>query len=84
MDKRIAKAILLFVKHDYFNRFCAQFDISDTEGKRGWEIIRQGIKNYKLTDDDLDLDRFEDFNMTCGWTRAACVTYYLRHLKINN
>lgn len=68
---------------DAFIRFCTQFDMSDTEGKRGWQIVRNRIKNYKLTDEDLDLSGFEDYNITCGWTRAACVTYYLRHLKIN-
>ena len=70
--------------NDDFIRFCTQFDMSDTEGKRGWQIVRNRIKNYKLTDKDLDLSRFEDFRMTSGWTRAACVTYYLRHLKNNN
>lgn len=70
-------------QNDDFNRFCTQFDMSDTEGKRGWQIVRHRVKNYKLTDEDLDLSGFEDYNITCGWTRAACVTYYLRHLKIN-
>lgn len=70
-------------QNDDFNRFCTQFDMSDTEGKRGWQIVIHRVKNYKLTDEDLDLSGFEDYNITCGWTRAACVTYYLRHLKIN-
>ena len=79
-----AQGIKTFEDHDDdFNRFCTQFDMSDTEGKRGWDIVRHRVKNYKLTDEDLDLNKFEDFNMTCGWTRAACVTYYLRHLEIN-
>lgn len=80
-----AQGIKTFEDHDDdFNRFCAQFDMSDTEGKRGWQIIEYRVKNYKLTDIDLDLSKYERLSITCGWTRVACVTYYLRHLKINN
>lgn len=66
-----------------FNRFCAQFDISDTEGKRGWVIVKHRVKNYKLTDNDLDLSKYEELESTSGWTRAACVVYYLTEIKNN-
>lgn len=69
--------------NDDFNRFCTQFDMSDTEGNRGWQIVRHRIKNYKLTDNDLDLSKYEELESTSGWTRAACVSYYLSEIKNN-
>lgn len=68
---------------DEFIRFCTQFDMSDTEGKRGWQIVRHRIKNYRLIDDDLDLSKYEELESTSGWTRAACVVYYLAEIKNN-
>ena len=68
---------------DDFNRFCTQFDMSDTEGKRGWILVRHRVKNYKLTDNDLDLSKYEELESTSGWTRAACISYYLSEIKNN-
>lgn len=79
-----AQGIKTFEYHDDdFNRFCAQFDMSDTEGKRGWLIVKHRIKNYKLTDNDLDLSKYEELESTSGWTRAACASYYLSEIKNN-
>lgn len=70
-------------QNEDFNRFCTQFDMSDTEGKRGWQIVRHRVKNYKLIDNDLDLSKYEELESTSGWTRAACVVYYLTEIKNN-
>lgn len=70
-------------QNEDFNRFCTQFDMSDTEGKRGWQIVRHRVKNYKLTDNDLDLSKYEELKFTSGWTRAACASYYLSEIKNN-
>lgn len=79
-----AQGIKIFEDHDDdFNRFCTQFDMSDTEGKRGWLIVKHRVKNYKLTDNDLDLSKYEKLELTSGWTRAACVVYYLTEIKNN-
>lgn len=79
-----AQGIETFLDYnDDFNRFCTQFDMSDTEGNRGWQIVRHRVKNYKLTDDDLDLSKYEELESTSGWTRAACVVHYLTEIKNN-
>lgn len=79
-----AQYIKSFEYHDDdFDRFCTQFDMSDTWGERGWLTIKNNVKNYKLTDNDLDLSNFEELKFTSGWTRAACVSYYLSEIKNN-
>ena len=79
-----AQYIKSFEYHDDdFDRFCTQFDMSDTWGERGWLTIKDNVKNYKLTDNDLDLSNYEELKFTSGWTRAACVSYYLSEIKNN-
>lgn len=79
-----AQCIKSFEYHDDdFDRFCTQFDMSDTWGERGWLTIKDNVKNYKLTDNDLDLSNYEELKFTSGWTRAACVSYYLSEIKNN-
>lgn len=79
-----AQGIKTFKDHDYeFNRFASHFDISDTEGKRGWEIVRMRIKNYKLEDKDLILENNNIFKKTNTFKRAMCITYYIEVIKNN-
>lgn len=79
-----AQYIKSFEYHDDdFDRFCTQFDMSDIFGERGWLTIKHNVKNYKLTDNDLDLSNYVGLEFTSEWTRAACVSYYLSEIKNN-
>ena len=79
-----AQGIKSFEYHDDdFDRFCTQFDMSDTWGERGWLTIKHNVKNYKLTYKDLDLINYGEWKFTSGWTRATCVSYYLSEIKNN-
>lgn len=79
-----AQCIKSFGYHDdNFDKFCTQFDMSDIFGERGWLIIKHNVKNYKLTDNDLDLSNYGELKFTSEWTRAACASYYLSEIKNN-